>query len=353
MDETLQAQLELVQRHADDARSHRDTDGLRACHAARLTVEGMLRLLAAAHDVELQAKGDKPPTIDTMKRNLRHAGVLERKAEDLVSTVQRYGNRAAHFQPRQTQEIDTREGAIAVDAMDAFLPLARLRLGASETDAMEPTPPSEPSSPRFSGLLGAIGFTALAALLAVGTFFGALALLSWTTPPRGPSEPAVTPNMPHVNQFIEEDLAAHREDVTLQPDQPAEPIEPAMGHDTDPVVDTDAANPRVNDAFQQAAASVRLHQPLHNATLAQLDCEQLTRTRSWLWASYGYRVADADLYAWLADQEGYRPSSLASAAITRAFTTHDRTNLDTLNERMRAMECTCPRRMAPKRPCPE
>jgi hypothetical protein len=324
----LADQLRRVRDHAEEASRQRTRDPRIACNEARVATEGLMRLLASAHGVALSGKREKPPTLDVMKRALRHAEVLDRRMEDLVSTVQRYGNRAVHFQPDAGQAIGPDEAALAVQALEALMPLAEAKL----PGAPQPAPPVQPepaAEPPDSPVRWAM--VPLAGIVCFGLTW---LVLQVTSPP--PPEP-VPVDVPDVNAWLEAPSPT-----------PAEATPELVEPEATPAEDTPAPSSPVD----RAVASVRAHLLLDNAVLDRLDCTTLGEARTWLWAEYGYHFRDDGLREQLAGR-GYIDRDLSHAVVAARFTDEDRDNLDALNGSMRELGCDCPKRLAPRRPCPD
>lgn len=343
-------QLDRIRAHVAEARTLQARDARMACNEARIATEGLMRLLATTHEVSFGGKRDKPPTLDVMKRALRHGGVLDRRMEDLVSTVQRYGNRAVHFQAEPEQEIGPDEARLAVGALDALLPLATRALGQEHIpvqieitpeDAPAPTPPPSNDLLRWLAIPAA----------ALVTFGATSATLQWMQPPPRPT-PVEVPIL------SDTDVPATPQEEEPDPATPTIPPDPRIKAnletpDSDPPDQpTSTPTPLETTPLQRAIASARAHVTVDNADLAVLPCDDLTRVRGWLWAEHGYHFRDDLTRAWFTD-EGYRDRARSHAQTSGRFTDEDQDNLNALNERMRALGCACPKKLQPRRPCPE
>jgi hypothetical protein len=300
----------------------------------------MLVLLMQVHNVDIKRKRGVMLTVDVMKTPLRHAGVLDRRMDDLVATIQRFSNRAAHFQADTAQAIQGKEADLTLAALDQLLPLFEQTLPADvlhppaseDEDEDEDAPDDEQG---LGCLAGLFGLGALAAITVLTSWFTLWILglsqdMSAIPDPLSPQELNVT------QQELEKMLA----DVEPSPTPlPRDALPPEQ--DTTPSV------------VQQAAASVRLHLQVPNDVLAQLACEDLAYVRNWLWAQHGYVFIDDDTQRRFEEDEGYHGlPARPRADIDRMFTDDDKQLRGALNDRMRDLECACPGRLKLNRPCP-
>jgi hypothetical protein len=300
----------------------------------------MLRLLATCHQVDVRSKGKGPLTLDVLKTPLRHAGVLDRRAEDLVSTIQRFANRAAHFQPSEGLRIDPKEAEITLAALDQLVPLFESKLPeALQSPPAEPSPAPDEAEPRdtWASWLAAPLFFVLGML---AMFYVAVPMLQIVLGDRPHTPP------PHGVDLTQEELEA----LLAENDQAASPSPEPPTDGTD-AVPLDEELPEVTP-LRQAIAAVRLGEHIPNHALASLRCIDLQLTRNWIWAKHGYVFSSNEVQEIFAEEEDYQPNpELTRVIIERRLEQVDKATRSALNARMKDMGCACPG-LRPRAPCP-
>lgn len=289
----------------------------------------MLQVLARQHGVAVDGKRG-PKTYDALRRDLRHAGALSRRADGWVGVIQNTGNLASHFPQDDDHELTAHDAEVVLRALDALL---------AAVDADVAPPPRRPAPAPTTAPTGGTGWwpwlaaPVLFGAVALGTFaiaaWGLDAVLGDAPPPARPLplDPLGDPSA-----RLEQDPAA----------PPAETDRP------------EASDPRPLDA---ALAAIGRGAPLPRHAVERLSCADLTRLRAAVWAQGGWRFDDPDLRQWLAEPARAAALGLAAAeparqpaAAWRALGPDGQARSDHLTDRLEALGCgSCAR----KRPCPE
>ncbi|MCB9682667.1 MAG: YARHG domain-containing protein [Alphaproteobacteria bacterium] len=371
-DATTRALADRVRDIADHVRRAHDAydagDAAGCGWRARTATEGMLSVLCVVHAVEAP-DGPGKATIEVLRKQLRHARVLDRAMEDHVAHIQNIGNRAAHAQ-HADHAVDLHDAASLLPALDrtwqrfgqllpeplaaatvhlddpATSPARMAAALATDVDTREPD-----AVPWWRDLLVWGG-----ALLALPVAFLVTTAVLRTLDP-APALPATPPVAPPLI-----DAAAMEADLDGAPSivadaaPPSDPADPAL--QIPPRVDDLLADVDVGTValppLAQAITTVRSPALLRRSELAPLDCTDLQWTRAWIWARHGYVFGSDVAQRWFARQEGYvRASSANRREIERAFDDVDTANLDLLNARMIEDGCPCPLRTKKKAPCPD
>ncbi len=161
-------------------------DPIGAAWRARAAAEALLIALAETHGVEVASGSSSPATLETLRKALRHAKVLERRVEDHVDYVQRVGNRAAHAQARPDDQVDMAEARAVLAALDNL------------HRALNLLPPPEGPAPALAGstrsapLLWGVALVTLALVAPFAAFVATTSVLAASSRPPDPDRVAST-----------------------------------------------------------------------------------------------------------------------------------------------------------------
>jgi hypothetical protein len=348
----LQSKLDRIDQHVAAAhRRHEAGEHRTACQEARLAAEGILRLLAELHEVDLGLKRNEQPTIESMRTPLSHKGVLDRAMQGRVSTIQTFANRAAHYQHDEDDDV-TVDDAIsclaALRGLRGMLEGHERKLSVAEAEVeVEPTGPVTAARPRLTSVAFPL---LLVPLVAAVSFLGALWALELTlgaAPP--PPEPTPTA-MPRVD-----DVLGAADEPELAPAQADEQVEP----DAEPPVEQPSPTPPEAEpppdlsAREKVAERVRQQVMPPNDELARLHCDGLIYARNWIWARHGYNFVDGPVREEFNRHPSYRAvTGRTATTIEPLLTETDRRLREAFDVRLKQKQCGCPTKIKPNKPCP-
>ncbi len=184
-------------------------DPVGAAWRARAAAEALLIALAETHGVDVGTGSSTPATLESLRKALRHAKVLERRVEDHVDYVQRVGNRAAHAQARPDDQVDMAEARAVLAALDNLHRALDL-LPAAEPPAKAPTAQGPTASPRTARVLWGMALVTLALVAPFAAFVATTSVLAASSPPPDPHQVAA-PAAPLVDANHLEALLAEGE----------------------------------------------------------------------------------------------------------------------------------------------